>query len=161
MPDNPKVFVGDAGVKGCGLFAHELIRGERISRFDGEIYDAEQCSKLPSSALDYAVQCAPTLWRDSTRMARFSNHSCDPNYGIKNLFEIVAMRDINPGEEITWDYDMTENSDWTMECRCGAEHCRGIVRGYLFLPQEFRDRYQGFISDWLIEHHEKIPVLAD
>ncbi len=58
------------------------------------------------------------------------------------------MRDIQTNEEITWDYAMAENDEWEMPCECGSPICRGIVRGFRFLPIELRRRYAGFLSEW-------------
>jgi len=61
------------------------------------------------------------------------------------------MRDIEEGEELSFDYAMTENSDWTMKCECGSPLCRGLMTGYRDLPTDFRLKYKGYISSWLVE----------
>jgi SET domain-containing protein len=68
--------------------------------------------------------------------ARFINHSCDPNseslIDDRRVF-IEAIRTIQPGEEITYDYqigrDRTDppNVDEIFACRCGAGSCRGSM----------------------------------
>ena len=60
------------------------------------------------------------------------------------------MRDIRAGEELLWDYDMSEDSDWRMECRCGSVSCRKIIGAFSLTPQSVRDKYHGYISDWLV-----------
>jgi SET domain-containing protein len=154
MSDSKKVAVRQTENRDKGLFAVEDIRAsEFIAAFDGEIYEAERCSLLPNNppllVRDHAIQFAPTKWRDSDGLARYANHSCEPNAGIKNLIEIVAMRDIKAGEEILWDYEMTEDSDWNMKCLCGSPRCRKVIRAFRFLPKATRRRYGGFISEWL------------
>jgi|SRR5712671_334554 len=68
--------------------------------------------------------------------ARFINHSCAPN--CETVIErgrvfIEAIRDIEPGEELGYDYQLTwESTDDPTEldnykCRCGARHCRGTM----------------------------------
>ena len=68
--------------------------------------------------------------------ARFNNHSCAPN--CETLIEnsrvfIEAVRDIEPGEELGYDYQLTwESTDDPDElalfaCRCGAAKCRGTM----------------------------------
>ena len=59
------------------------------------------------------------------------------------------MVDIAPGTELTWDYAMTEDNDWSMECACHTPKCRKIVAGYRHLPPERREAYGRFISRWL------------
>lgn len=63
----------------------------------------------------------------------FVNHSCDPNCGFLNntiMSELYAIRDIEPGEEITFDYQCmdTENSFYSgMICKCGSANCRLVL----------------------------------
>lgn len=149
--DNPKV-VPRKTKHGTGLFASDKIsQGEVIAEFDGEIYDVDYAG-WTDDLNDHVIQFEENKWRDSKGIARLINHSCEPNCGVKDLFKIVAMRNIEKGEEITWDYDMTErNRDyaWEMKCECGKESCRKIIRGYDSLPKNIKDLYKGYISDWL------------
>ena len=152
--DNPNIEVRETRKYGKSLFVNvDINKGDVIAVFDGKIYEAEKCSNLPndppSKIRDHAIQFEKHKWRDSNGVARYIAHSCDPNCGIKELFKIVAMRDIKEGEEISWDYDMSENSDWKMECKCGSKNCRKLIRGYRFLPEEIKKKYEGFISGWL------------
>ncbi|RPI82219.1 MAG: SET domain-containing protein-lysine N-methyltransferase [Nitrosopumilales archaeon] len=154
--DNPKVELMNHTDFGKGVFAKEKIfLGEIIAVYDGEIYSAEKASDLPNDPpnnfRDHLVQFAPNKYRDSNGLARYINHSCNPNCGIKDKFKIVAMRDIDQNEEITWDYDMTENSDWTMICKCNSKNCRKIIKGFRYLPKEKLQEYKGYISDYLID----------
>ena len=68
--------------------------------------------------------------------ARFINHSCDPNCETvsegSRVF-IEAIKNIKPGEELGYDYQLTwESTDDPAElalyaCRCGAKKCRGTM----------------------------------
>ncbi len=58
------------------------------------------------------------------------NHSCQPNVGFNAAEDFVAMRAIQRGEELCWDYAFGEsNPKFRMRCRCGAAGCRGVVTG--------------------------------
>ena len=68
--------------------------------------------------------------------ARYINHSCDAN--CETIIEdgrvfIDAIRDIRPGEEVGYDYQLTwESTDDPKElalyvCRCGSTQCRGTM----------------------------------
>ncbi|HKT72496.1 MAG TPA: SET domain-containing protein-lysine N-methyltransferase [Steroidobacteraceae bacterium] len=68
--------------------------------------------------------------------ARFFNHSCEPN--CESVIEnrrvyIEAIRAVQPGEELTYDYqigrepDDPPNVDEIFACRCGFESCRGTM----------------------------------
>lgn len=152
--DNHKLILRETQKYGRAVFANDEIEKDEIIAFwDGLIYNAEKNSDLPNDfplmVADHAIQFEKNKWRDSKGLARYINHSCDPNCGIKGLFSIVAMRNIKKDEEITWDYEMTENSDWQMDCRCGTANCRKIIRAYRFLPGEIKIKYQNYTSAWL------------
>jgi SET domain-containing protein len=148
--DNPKVVVKKTQKYGRAVFAKANIRkGEVIAVFDGPILD-DDFEPWTEDLLNHAIQFDKAKWRDSKGCARFINHSCEPNCGIKKLFKVVAMRAIRKGEEITWDYEMTEKSKWwKMKCRCGSPICRKTIGNYLNMPKKIREKYHGYISEWL------------
>lgn len=82
---------------------------------------------------------------------RYVNHSCNPNCGIKGRTILVAMRSIKKGEEITFDYAMTEERCFGWQCLCGSKNCRGKIAGFKGLPEDFKKKYTGFISDYLLQ----------
>ena len=58
------------------------------------------------------------------------NHSCEPSCGLVGASVLVAMRDIEVGEELTFDYATCDSSDYDeFECLCGEPTCRGVVTG--------------------------------
>src|SRR5258708_25679136 len=68
--------------------------------------------------------------------ARFINHPCDPNCEAVDdggrIF-IETIRNIRPGEELSYDYPLEREGRWRKEwavryaCRCGAPNCRGTL----------------------------------
>ena len=69
----------------------------------------------------------------------FLNHSCDPTVRIDGN-RVVAIRDLDAGDPLVFDYDATE---WSLASpfRCGCGSCGGrMVRGYGHLDAEARDR---------------------
>lgn len=58
----------------------------------------------------------------------FINHSCEPTVEEPGR-RGVALRDLGAGEELTLDYDRIAWLEEPFPCRCGANNCRGIVRG--------------------------------
>ncbi len=68
---------------------------------------------------------------DGNGVAAFINHSCDPNCEVDEIdgrVLITAIRDIEPGEEITYDYNLYDGdlSDPSL-CLCGSANCRGTM----------------------------------
>ena len=58
------------------------------------------------------------------------NHSCDPNTGFSGL-DVVALRDINTGEELTIDYvTFCDQHMPPFDCQCGSPKCRGRITGW-------------------------------
>ncbi len=153
--DNKKVIVKETKRFGKGLFAQKDIKkGEIIADWKGgKIYEAKKCSDLPKVVRDHAIQFGEHDWIDTDGIGRLINHSCNPNCGMNGKFQIISMRDIKKGEWLTYDYEMTEDSDWAMKCKCGETNCRKIIRGFRFLPIERRKTYGKYISNWLLEKY--------
>ncbi len=69
------------------------------------------------------------LWDDNPAEWAPQNHCCDANTGYVGL-NVVALKDISKGEELTLDY--TSFLDENMEpfnCSCGSPNCRGLIEG--------------------------------
>jgi uncharacterized protein len=68
---------------------------------------------------------------DGEGVAAFINHSCDANCEadeIKGRVWIIAARNIQPGEELTYDYNLYDGDlDDPSACFCGASNCRGSM----------------------------------
>ena len=110
--------------------------------------DRKEYKRLYDKGIDYDIQIDNNLFfaarRDEVEDADFLNHSCEPNSGIKDRLKIVVMRDINIGEEITFDYAMSESSKFSMRCKCGSKKCRKIITGDDWKIPELQKRYKGF-----------------
>jgi hypothetical protein len=78
------------------------------------------------------------------------NHSCEPNCGILGSTILVAMRHIAAGEEVTYDYAMSDGSPYDeFACSCGAAACRGNITGDDWSRPELIERYRGWYSSYL------------
>ena|SRR5579872_3787441 len=64
-------------------------------------------------------------------IASFINHSCDPNCESDEIGDrvfIIAIRDIEAGEELCYDYALYDGEpDDPAPCHCGAKDCRGSM----------------------------------
>jgi histone-lysine N-methyltransferase SETD1 len=72
----------------------------------------------------------------STHISKYINHSCEPNACSKVVSQdghprvvIMALRDIDPNEEITYDYafPIEDDPENRVKCLCGAPSCRGFI----------------------------------
>lgn len=155
---SPKVVLRPSPLAGKGLFAVEPIaRGELVLMYSaekGEFVPTERALAFASEAFDYGIQVDDDLFLSATGTdeledADFVNHSCEPNCGIDGSVRLVAMRDIAEGEEITFDYAMSESAEYRMACACGAPSCRKAVTGEDWKRPELQNRYHGYFSDYL------------
>ncbi len=87
----------------------------------------------------------------------YINHSCDPNTYVKTINkvrEVLAMRDIKAGDEITYDYAINGDNAGTFDCKCNAKSCRRVYTGSFFkLPIELQLKYLPYLDDWFIQEH--------
>ena len=75
---------------------------------------------------------------------QYINHSCDPNvFFDTSLMKLVALREIQTAEEMTFFYPSTEwEMTQTFGCYCGSAHCIGEIRGAAFLSEDVWKRYR-------------------
>lgn len=130
----------------------DIPSGTHIASFNGNVYAASKASALPSAIVNHAIQFSNHLWRDSRGLAKYLNHSCSPNCFISGVFDIYTLRDIEKGEELTWDYSTSEDSDWVVpggKCLCLTANCRGGIPPYRSLSNIEKNRVERIISDWI------------
>lgn len=128
---------------GQGLFAKKtLAAGETILTFVGEVIDFDKAIlKAPQYEGD-PLQIGKNLYMNLEEPGRFVNHSCEPNAGVRNDVELVALKEINAGDEIYFDYSTTMDEDyWEMPCGCGNVNCRKMIKDFKYLPHSLKRKY--------------------
>lgn len=148
---------------GAGVFAVERVEaGELLAVWGGRVVDAAELSRLTERERMLTLQVeeeyflAPAGEADSADLV---NHSCDPNAGLRGQIALVAMRDIEAGEEVCFDYAMSESTAYDeFPCRCGSPECRDRVTAEDWRRPELWRRYEGYFSPYLAE---KIRRLRD
>lgn len=148
-----RAHVGDAGPKGMGVFASAPIRRSAvIASFRGRpkwIWD------IPQEIWPYTIQVDYDRYVVPRRggVAWYFNHSCEPNCAISGK-SIIADRDIDEGEELTFDY--STDVDWDgfrMKCSCGSRRCRKVVRAYRYLPAKLKLRYGDHVAPFILREY--------
>lgn len=139
---------------GDGLFAYEPItRNELLVVWGGVIVTTEELYKLQEFPRNRSIQVEEDLhlcsgWIDD--IADCVNHSCNPNAGLSGQVTLVAMRDICPGDEICFDYAMSDSHpQFYMPCNCGQPQCRGVVKSDDWKLITLQRRYKGYFSPYL------------
>ena len=150
----PKAHVEPIEGKGWGAVADEPIAaGETVAAFGGWIVPRTVLDTLSEDRRFRSIQVDADLYLTSNEEPEagdFLNHSCDPNCGMADSILLVAMRDIAPGEELTFDYAMCDTTDYAeFTCRCGTEQCRGVFTADDWQRPELIERYRGFHTTYV------------
>lgn len=152
---SPKLAVEPMPEKdGFGVVAKEPIAaGETVVVWGGRIFDRSAVAQMDARERIYVLQVEEDLFLAAdgpVEPAEYVNHSCNPNVGVHGQMALVALRDIAVGEEICFDYAMSESNEFTeFACACGAPNCRGKVGGDDWRRPELQRRYAGFFSPYL------------
>lgn len=143
-----------------GVYAVAPIqKGEMIAMWGGEVVTQKTFETLPERLRRLSIQVEEALFLVALNEgpSDYVNHSCEPNGGLSGQIELVALRDIAVGEEITFDYAMSDGSDYDeFECECGAPACRGTVRGTDWRNPALWEKYAGHFSPYLQRRIDKI-----
>lgn len=132
--------------KGWGVKAKQSIKkGIYILEYVGEVvtereFKDRMATLYTRDTHHYCLNLDGGLVIDGHRMGsdgRFVNHSCSPNcemqkWSVNGLFRMAlfAMRDIDPDEELTYDYNFSLfNPAEGQPCRCETPQCRGVIGG--------------------------------
>jgi len=159
---NPKCDSGSFHEKGgCGVFAREPIhKGELVALWGGRIAAGHELDPGMPNFTQRVLQIEEGLFLLTPAELEPSdcfNHSCTPNLGFSGQIGLRALRDIQAGEELNFDYAMCDGSPYDeFDCYCGAPDCRGQVTGQDWMIPELWDRYSGFFSPYL---HRRIEAL--
>lgn len=133
-----RLHIRQSGIAGRGVFAGEdIAKGKVLFIMKGRIVRFHASTKRESMLNPNRVGIRKDIWMEpDMKLVRYINHSCDPNAGIKGSVTFIALRDIKEGEEITFDYSISEDSKWELQCSCGSKKCRGRIGGIRTLPED-------------------------
>jgi SET domain-containing protein len=136
------------------VVAREPIEAdELLILWGGRIVTKQDFDELPDESRRRSLQVDEELFLVPTHLEQsdFVNHSCDPNAWIEGHSALRARRRIAAGEEITFDYAMTDGCDYDeFECLCGSTLCRGKVTGTDWQLPELQERYGEHFSPYLL-----------
>jgi uncharacterized protein len=143
----PRIQVRRSGIHGKGVFALRPIKvGERVIEYKGEVTGWKKATQRLHGVQDdpdhtFLFGITDRLVIDANvggNAARFINHSCEPNCETEQIGHrvfILALRDIEPGEELYYDYQLILDEPHTTArkrqhaCYCGSKACRGTMLG--------------------------------
>ena len=158
-PTRP-VFVKASKIHGIGVFAGlDIAAGDVVLVIDdSRLVDDDH--PLKPELGEYEHHCdylAGGLVVLMKSPERHINSSCDPNTYVKTIDgrrHVLALRKIEAGEEITYDYMINCHGGDVWQCNCGSRRCRGeIVSSYFELPLDLQIAYLPLLDDWFVEEH--------
>jgi len=162
---SPKTEIRESKIHGRGLFAAANIgKDEIVAVKGGHIVTREQVQEIRAGLgpveiqIDHDLFIAPVTAGERESSMLYSNHSCDPNIGMRGEISFVALRDIRAGEELTHDWAMTDDDYYSVQCNCRSSTCRHVLTGKDWQRPELQTRYRGYFSAYLAK---KIAAARD
>ncbi|WP_158509860.1 SET domain-containing protein-lysine N-methyltransferase [Pseudodesulfovibrio indicus] len=159
------VTIKDSDISGIGAYAKQNIqKGAIITSIDGELYSTKEFLDSYDETSDRFVQVGVNEYLGPMKGSKaqqsideFLNHSCDPNCAFisyEDGFAFQAIKYIELGEELTWDYSTTINyEDKPVQCMCGSSNCRSQIRAFWELPEKVKVFYleRSYVPNYILE----------
>ena len=148
---------------GFGVYAKEKVyTGELLVVWGGSVVDYETLVTLPAIKQIRSVQVEENRYlvsNSSNDPADYFNHCCEPNAGLVGQIALAALRDIELGEEVCFDYAMSDASPYDeFDCECGMPACRRRITGNDWMAPDLQDRYAGFFSPYIQRRIERLKA---
>ena len=152
---NHKAEVRPSKIEGTGVFAKEkILKDEPCGVLGGVIVHRNDIKEYRSLMTQVGIQIdsdffiVPTTREELEKQGVF-NHSCEPNAGFSNSITFIAMRDIEPGEELVFDYAFCETAYDGFECHCNTRTCRHKITSEDWKLRDIQEKYSEYFSPYL------------
>ncbi len=140
-------------VHGLGVFTRlPIAQGVAVFEFGGPTIPASQVRDdmrvMQVGPDEYIVEDMA-----ADHIENYINHRCEPNLGfVHGSLMLFALRDIEAGEELFWDYSTSINEPgWRVPCNCGVPMCRRAIASYCELEPQVRERLRDIALRYLRE----------
>jgi uncharacterized protein len=125
------LIVKSSSLHGAGVYTTAPIKmGAHVLEYTGPRLAAKACEGMYADTevtYLFAMDDGDTII-DGFGMAAFVNHACDPNCETDQIDDriwIIALRDIERDEELTYDYNLFDGEPGEQApCYCGLKGCR-------------------------------------
>ncbi len=166
-----KIKVGKSKIQGRGVVSTRSIKkGEMICRLQGKEITIKQLIRAYKIKLRDTdpLQVADTKYIDLEKPYIYINHSCNPNAAIVRYNDLIAIKNIKAGEEITFDYSANEYQSeqhwqewpgiWKIKCRCGSTKCRKVITDWAYSPKAWQRKYikNKWVQDFILKKYNKL-----
>jgi len=151
---NSKCEAHERAEGGCGVFATAtIVKDELVSLWGGRIISKDELDPSIPRFTQRVLQLDENLYlltAEEPEPNDCFNHSCDPNLGFFGQIGLVALRDIKAGEELAFDYAMSDGGPYDeFLCHCGFAYCRQKITGGDWKLPELWGKYDGYFSPYL------------
>jgi SET domain-containing protein len=158
---NSKCEARDHTEGGCGVFATAMIaKDELVSLWGGRIVRKDELVPSMPRFTQRVLQMDEDLYlltAEELEPNDCFNHSCNPNLGFFGQIGLIAMRRIEVGEELLFDYAMSDGGPYDeFECYCASTNCRKKVTGNDWKLPELWEKYKGYFSPYLARRIESL-----
>jgi SET domain-containing protein len=130
----PRLIVRSSSIHAAGCYTLDPIqKGQRVAEYSGQrLHKDDADRRYEGRVVTYLFAVGDkNMVIDGFGAAMFLNHSCNPNCQtvepISGRIFISALRDIAPGEELVYEYNLCDSDDDDADCYCGAPQCRGTM----------------------------------
>jgi len=161
---HPNIRVTEAKViEGKGLVVTKFIaKGEVVSKLEPNqrtyriSYILGLSDEQQDAYMHYCYQCDEDNVVCEDGDEKYMNHSCDPSTWWLDDETMVARRDLQAGDELTYDYATTDiDMPFSMDCQCGSENCRGTISHTDYLSPEWQQQYGEYLPQHVLRAIEK------
>lgn len=151
---SPNAEARKADNKGWGSFAIAPIsEGETVASFGGYVVAKSELKNYSLERISRSIQISDDLYLlsgETSEPGDQVNHSCDPNCGLLGSTVVIALRDIQIGQEISYDYAMSDSDPYDeFVCECRSSNCRELITGKDWMKPDLQRKYFGFFSSYL------------
>jgi hypothetical protein len=151
---SPKAQMRKTPGKGSGSFTiSKIYKGEIVASFGGFVVEQEDLKQYSIDRVARSLQLNESKYLLSAKLPEpgdMLNHSCEPNCGASGTSSIIAMREIEVGEELTFDYATTDVSQYDeFNCACRKINCREKITGNDWQTLNLQQKYKGYFSTYI------------
>ncbi|MDD5650363.1 MAG: SET domain-containing protein [Candidatus Nanoarchaeia archaeon] len=150
------IIIKKIGGNGRGVFANKSFKkNELILKIKHKkLLSDKEASKVSYHFQNHMSYVGSGKYAIMGIPERYINHSCDPNTYFKHNGsneQIIAIKTIKKGQEITADYTIDSNPEdkWWMNCICKSKNCRKIIKaGFKKLDKKLQKKYLKYAPSW-------------
>ena len=150
----PKAQMRVTPGKGSGSFAiSKISKGEIVASFGGHVVYQSELANYSADRVSRSLQLNNDqylLSGDVPESGDMINHSCEPNCGMAGTSSVQAISDIEIGEELSFDYAMSDSSQYDeFNCACGKVKCREKITGLDWQKKDLQVKCSNYFSAYI------------